>query len=87
MSRWTHLTFYMLKGAWVAQSVECLTLEFSSGHDPGVIGLSTMLGCMLSVKPAWDSLSPSLSAFPPLTHVLSLSLNKKNNNNLKKVIS
>ena len=26
----------ILRGTWVAQSVKCLTLGFSSGHDPMV---------------------------------------------------
>ena len=47
------------RGAWVAQSVECLNLDFSSGHDPRVIGLSHVglcaecgvcLGFSLSLK-------------------------------------
>ena len=36
----------------VAQSVECLTLELGSGHDPGVVGLSLTLGSVLRVEPA-----------------------------------
>ena len=28
------------RGTWVAQSVECPTLDFGSGHDPRVLGLS-----------------------------------------------
>ena len=35
-------------GAWVAQSIKCLILDFMSGHDPNVKGLSTMLGWVLS---------------------------------------
>ena len=31
-------------GAWVAQSVEHLTLDFISGHDLRVMRLSPMLG-------------------------------------------
>ena len=37
-------------GAWVAQSVECPTLGFGSGHDPRVepcIGLCTERGACL----------------------------------------
>ena len=41
----------------MAQSVEHLTLDFSSGHDPRVMGLSPKTGSVLSVEPAWDSLS------------------------------
>ena len=41
-----------------------------------VVGLSPALGSVLtaqSLEPAWDSVSPSLSAPPPLVLVLSLS--------------
>lgn len=40
-------------------SVEGPTLDFSSSHDLKVVRLSPMMGSMLSVEPAWDSLSPS----------------------------
>ena len=51
----------------MAQSVERLTLDFSSGHDPRVLGSSPMSGSVLSVEPTWDSLSLflSLSLSPP----------------------
>ena len=61
----------------MAQCAECLTLGFSSGHDlkvgefePGVVlcGLTAQ-----SLEPAWDSVSPSLSAPPLLTLCLSTS--------------
>ena len=39
-------------GSWVAQSVERPTLDFSSGHDPRVVGLSPRSGSMLSIEPA-----------------------------------
>ena len=39
-------------GTWVAQVVEHPTLDFSSGHDLRVVGLSPMSGSMLSVKSA-----------------------------------
>ena len=58
-------------GTWVAQSVEPMTLEFSSGNDPRVLGLSPTLGPMLSVEPAWDSLSISPSAPLPCSCSLS----------------
>ena len=48
-------------GAWVAQSVKHLTLDFNSGHDLGVVGSSPMLGSMLGMAPAWDSFSTSAS--------------------------
>ena len=40
------------RGTWVAQSVEHLTLDFSSGHDPRVVRLSPTLALALSVDPA-----------------------------------
>ena len=49
------------RGAWMAQSIEHLTLDFSSGHDLTVMGWSLPLGSVLNMKPAWDSLSPFLS--------------------------
>ena len=55
------------RGAWVAQLVQCLALDFSSGHDPRVMRLSPTLGSVLT---AWNllgihSLSLSLSAPSP----------------------
>ena len=38
-------------GAWVAQSVECPTLNFGSGHDPRVVGSSPPEGSMLTMEP------------------------------------
>ena len=38
--------------AWVAHSVECLTLDFSSGHDPMVVRLIPMSGSMFNMEPA-----------------------------------
>ena len=34
----------------MAQSVEHLTLDFGSGHDPRVMGLSSASGSVLSVE-------------------------------------
>ena len=59
---------------WVAQSDKRPTLDFHSGHDPGVVGSSPELGSEPSVEPAWDSLSLPLSA-PPLL-ALFLKINK-----------
>ena len=60
--------------AWVAQLVKCLTLDFSSGYDLTVCGFEPRMGfCTDSAEPAWNFLSPSLSAPPLLTHALSLS--------------
>ena len=64
-------------GAWVAQSVECLILDFTSGHDLTVGGIEPHVGlCADRVEPAWDSLSPSLFAPSLLARSLSLSQNK-----------
>ena len=52
----------------MAQSLKHLTLGFASGHDLMVPEIK---------PPAWDSLSPSLSAPLPLTHTLSLSQIRK----------
>ena len=51
-------------GAWVAQSVEHLTLDFSSGHDLMVCGFEPHVQlCTDSVEPAWNSLSLSLCPY------------------------
>ena len=48
-------------GAWVAQSVKCLTLGFSSGHDLMVQEFEPCIRLFAdSVEPAWDSLSLTL---------------------------
>ena len=39
-------------GAYVAQSVRHLTLDFGSDHDLGVVGLSPTSGTVLSVESA-----------------------------------
>ena len=51
----------VLRGAWVAQSVEHLTLNFGSGHDRWVVGESPKAGSMLTVQSLLGILSPSLS--------------------------
>ena len=49
------------RGTWGAQSVECLALDFGSGHDLVVRGLEPHLGLYAgSAEPAWDP--PSLSS-------------------------
>ena len=66
-----------MRGAWVAQSVKCPTS--AQVMISQFVGLSPMLGSVLtaqSLKPASDSVSPSLSATPLLTHTLSLKINK-----------
>ena len=62
---------------WGAQSVEQLTHDFSSGHDPWVLGSSPASGPMLSVEPAWDSPSLPLSLPCSCSLTLSLSLKRK----------
>ena len=55
--------------------------DFGSGHDLSVLaGLSPSSGSVLtaqSLEPASESVSPSLSAPPPLVLCLSLSLKNK----------
>ena len=46
------ILFIKLRGAWVAQLVEHLTLDFGSGHDLRVMGSSPVLGSVLSVQTA-----------------------------------
>ena len=53
-----------IRDTWVAQPVECLILDFSSGHDPRVVGSSPASGPVLSVEPAWDFLSLSSAPLP-----------------------
>ena len=61
-------------------------LDFGSGHDLMVRGIEPHVRIWAdSAEPAWDSLSPSLSAPPPL--MLSLSQNKKLENFLNKIKS
>lgn len=52
-------------GAWVAQSVEGLTLGFGSGLDLGVVG-SSPCRALHSVGSRLKILSPSPSVPPPL---------------------
>ena len=68
-----------LWGTWVAQSVEYPTLDLCSGHDLMVRELEPRIGlCTNSVEPAWDSLSPFLSASLLLS--LSFKINKLQKN-------
>ena len=67
----TYLKYYHYGDAWVAQSVECLTLDFNSGHDLTVHDFEPRDGlCTDGVEPAWYSLSP-------LSCSLSLKINKQ----------
>ena len=73
----------------MAQSVEHPTLDFGSGHDPRIVGLSPTSGSVLTV---WSllgilsfslslCLSLSLSPCAPLPCSLSLSLKEKRKKN------
>ena len=56
-----------LGGAWVAQSVKPLTLDFGSGHGLTVHEFKPCVGlCAGRVEPAWNPLSPSFSAPPQI---------------------
>ena len=60
---------------WVAQSVKHLTLDSGLGHDLMVHDTEPQVGIHTdSAEPAWDSLSPCLSAPPHLSLSLFLSL-------------
>ena len=61
----------------VAQSVNCLTVDFGSGHGLAVLEFKPRSRlCADSAEPAWDSLSPSVSAPLPLVLSLPLKINK-----------
>ena len=65
------------KGTWEAQSVKCLTLDFSSGHDITVHGFEPCPGLYADgTEPTWDPLSLSLCPSPAYALSLSLSLSK-----------
>ena len=52
----------------MSQSVKCPILDFCSGHDLPLHEIKPHGGFWAdSPEPAWDSLSPSFSAPPPLT--------------------
>ena len=40
------------RGAWIAQMVKCLILDFGSGHDLRVLRSSLVSGFMLGMEPA-----------------------------------
>ena len=44
------MTKRFLGGSWVAQSIECLSIDFGSGHDPRVVESSTTSGSVLSAE-------------------------------------
>ena len=60
----------------MAQLIKNPTLDFNSGHDLTVNKFQPHIDlCADSTKPAWDSVSLSLSALPLLTLYLSLKIN------------
>ena len=61
----------LYREAWMAHSVELLTLDFVSDHDLVVMKWSPALSSRLSVESAWDSLSPSSLPLPLLVFSLS----------------
>ena len=66
-----------VKGAWVAQSVNHPTVDFSSDHDLMVHEFEPRVRLRAdSMEPAWDFLSPSLSAPPCYSLCLSFRINK-----------
>ena len=78
--RTLYFKYSQFRGAWVAQSVKHLTL--AQVMISRFVSLSPVSGSVLtaqSLEPASDSVSPSLSAPPPIrTLSLSLSLSKTN---------
>ena len=76
LTLWTPLQKYTLfglkldeiRGAWVAQSVELLTLDLGSGHDLTVRGMEPRMGCQ---HRACLGCSLSISPCPYSTHTLS----------------
>ena len=71
---WSMGSFHS-QGTWVAQSFDCPTLDFNSGHDLMVMRSSPVSDSMLSIESAGDSLSLSLSLSLPLP-ACALSLKK-----------
>ena len=64
-----------LGGTWVAQWIECPTLDFDSGHDLVAREFEPCVRfCIDGMEPAWDSVSPSLSVPFPLACALSLKI-------------
>ena len=64
----------------MVQPVKRPTLGVGSGHDLTVREFESLVRlCADSAEPAWDSLSPSVSAPIPLRRSLSLSLSLSQN--------
>ena len=65
----------IMRGTWVVWSVEHPNLDLGSGHDLTFCEIKPRVRVFPdSAEPAWDSLSPFLSA---PTHPLSLALSSK----------
>ena len=64
------------RGAWVAQWVKRLTLDFGSGHDLTFLGSSPTSGSVLRAWSLLGILSPPLSHLLLPSHSLSLTQNK-----------
>ena len=65
MGHGSHFKTPEVRGAWVAQSVERLTLDFGLGHDLEAHKIEPHKGfCTDNVEPASDPLPPALSAPP-----------------------
>ena len=60
----------------MAQLVKCPALDFGSGHDFMVRGIEPRVGLCADRAELLGILSPSLSAPPPLAHILSFSQNQ-----------
>ena len=60
----------------MALSVKRPTLDLGSGRDLTSVRLSSASDSVLSVEPASDSPSPSLSALPPLMLSFPLKISK-----------
>ena len=74
---WSSCSQIAHQGRLVAPSVKHLTLDPDSGHDLTVREIEPHAGlCPASAEPAWDSLSPCLSAPHLLTRARSRSLSK-----------
>ena len=67
----------MGRGAWLAQSVKCLTLDFGSVYDLRIVGSSLALGSALTAWCLLGILALPLSAPPLLAYTTSLK-NKMN---------
>ena len=68
-------------GACVAKLVQPPILDFCSGHDPRIMGLSPTSGSLLSMEPPWDVLSLSICPSSP-TCLLCLSKKEESKNQI-----